>query len=116
MKDFSRNSDRKMYDAVCDDCGKACKVPFLPSGEKPIYCSECFSKHGGGESDRFSGSRRDGQRFDRPSRDYSNPSTPDNSALLKELFGSLDKKLDQVIKLLTIISEKKTHRIKKDEE
>jgi CxxC-x17-CxxC domain-containing protein len=40
-------NDRKttMFDAVCDDCGKDCKVPFKPTGGKPIYCSRCFEKY-----------------------------------------------------------------------
>jgi len=47
----SSSRDRKMYSAVCDNCGKDCKVPFKPSGDKPIYCSDCFESKdkGGGE-------------------------------------------------------------------
>lgn len=41
-----------MFPAVCDKCGKDCQVPFKPSGDKPIYCSNCFEKEGGGRSDR----------------------------------------------------------------
>ena len=29
---------------VCKDCGKACKVPFQPREDRPVYCSECFAK------------------------------------------------------------------------
>ena len=25
-------------------CGKACKVPFQPREDRPVYCSECFAK------------------------------------------------------------------------
>lgn len=35
---------RELYDAVCAACGKPCKVPFKPTGDRPVYCSECFSK------------------------------------------------------------------------
>ena len=35
--------NREMFDAVCADCGKACKVPFNPTDGKPVYCSECFA-------------------------------------------------------------------------
>ncbi|HOP11074.1 MAG TPA: zinc-ribbon domain containing protein [Oscillospiraceae bacterium] len=35
---------RKMYDAVCAECGKACKVPFEPRSDRPVYCSDCFRK------------------------------------------------------------------------
>ncbi|MBU1164092.1 hypothetical protein KKA15_00845 [Patescibacteria group bacterium] len=31
-----------MHHAVCDKCGKDCEVPFKPTGDKPIYCSDCF--------------------------------------------------------------------------
>ena len=30
---------------ICADCKKECEVPFKPSGDRPIYCKECFSKH-----------------------------------------------------------------------
>ncbi len=36
---------RQMYDAVCADCGNACQVPFEPRQDRPVYCSDCFSKH-----------------------------------------------------------------------
>lgn len=35
---------REMFDAVCSDCGKTCKVPFKPKDDRPVYCSDCFSK------------------------------------------------------------------------
>jgi len=55
-----RGERPSMHDAVCDDCGKKCQVPFRPTGDKPIYCSDCFSRHGGGSerSERRSGGNR----------------------------------------------------------
>ena len=35
---------RELHDAVCAQCGKACKVPFEPKEDRPVYCSECFAK------------------------------------------------------------------------
>lgn len=35
--------ERIMYKAVCADCNKACEVPFKPSGDRPVYCKECFA-------------------------------------------------------------------------
>ena len=40
-----RDSERVMHDATCDKCGKRCKLPFRPSGGKPVYCSECFKRN-----------------------------------------------------------------------
>ncbi len=36
---------RQMYDAVCASCGSACQVPFQPRQDRPVYCSDCFSKN-----------------------------------------------------------------------
>lgn len=33
---------REMYPAVCATCGKETTVPFQPSGEKPVYCRDCY--------------------------------------------------------------------------
>lgn len=38
------NGERKMFDAVCAQCGQPCKVPFEPKNDRPVYCSDCFSK------------------------------------------------------------------------
>jgi CxxC-x17-CxxC domain-containing protein len=40
--------ERQMYTAVCSDCGGEARVPFQPRGDKPVYCSDCFSKQRGG--------------------------------------------------------------------
>jgi CxxC-x17-CxxC domain-containing protein len=36
--------ERQMYSATCADCGNEARVPFQPRGDKPVYCSDCFSK------------------------------------------------------------------------
>ncbi|QOR35996.1 zinc-ribbon domain containing protein [Clostridium sp. 'deep sea'] len=33
---------RQMYPATCSECGKETQVPFKPSGDKPVYCNDCF--------------------------------------------------------------------------
>jgi CxxC-x17-CxxC domain-containing protein len=38
------NRPREMHKAVCADCNKECDVPFKPSGDRPVYCKDCFSK------------------------------------------------------------------------
>ncbi len=35
---------REMHPAVCAECNKDTEVPFLPTGDRPVYCSDCFSK------------------------------------------------------------------------
>lgn len=38
---FSR-PQREMFPAVCASCGKETQVPFQPSGDKPVYCRDCY--------------------------------------------------------------------------
>ena len=42
---YGGGGSRQMHDAVCADCGNACQVPFQPTQDRPVYCSDCFSKH-----------------------------------------------------------------------
>ncbi len=37
-------SARHMHSAVCAQCGKTAEVPFEPRGDRPVYCSDCFSQ------------------------------------------------------------------------
>ena len=34
---------REMFTATCSNCGNTASVPFRPTGNKPVYCSDCFS-------------------------------------------------------------------------
>jgi CxxC-x17-CxxC domain-containing protein len=38
-------SERQMYPAVCASCGAATQVPFQPTGDKPVYCRDCYQSH-----------------------------------------------------------------------
>ena len=38
---------REMHPVVCAECGKDTTVPFLPRGDRPVYCSDCYSRRGG---------------------------------------------------------------------
>lgn len=37
----------EMHDVICDKCKKECQVPFKPSTDKPVLCSDCFKEKGG---------------------------------------------------------------------
>lgn len=38
------SSQREMHPVTCAECGKQTEVPFRPTGDRPVYCSNCFSK------------------------------------------------------------------------
>ena len=44
---------REMHPAVCAECNKDTEVPFLPTGDRPVYCSDCFSKRPAPSSQRW---------------------------------------------------------------
>ncbi len=65
---------REFHDVICDKCKKECKVPFKPSTDKPVLCSDCFEKKGG--------------------------SSRGGSGVSKEQFDQVNKKLDKILKVL----------------
>ena len=104
-----------LYDAVCDECGKDCRVPFKPSGEKPVYCSDCFEKKGGRDSNR-SGDRRDFPRRSFGGRDSGRPSQNNlGDRSISQLVGKieiLNTRLDTIISLLSSAGKKKSDSVK----
>ncbi len=46
---------RQIYSVNCASCGKQAQVPFKPTGDRPVYCRDCYMKQrrggmGGGMS------------------------------------------------------------------
>ena len=39
-----KRGNREYFVGVCSQCGGEAKVPFKPTEDRPIYCSECFAK------------------------------------------------------------------------
>jgi len=59
---------REMHKSVCSDCGKECEVPFRPTGDRPVYCQECWVKRRPPRTeDRYRGEYRREDRQRRPS-------------------------------------------------
>ncbi len=74
--DRSSFGEKRMFEAVCSECGDTCEVPFKPSSGKPVYCSECFGKT---ENAKPAGNRGGGN----------------------DQFDVLNKKLDSILHLLS---------------
>ncbi len=51
---MAEDEPRKMFKAVCSDCGQDCEVPFEPTEGKPVRCPDCFKKS---RNNRFGGNR-----------------------------------------------------------
>jgi len=41
---FGGRTPRQMHPASCAECGMVTEVPFQPRGDRPVYCSACYSK------------------------------------------------------------------------
>lgn len=98
---------RDMHRATCAQCGKDCEVPFMPSGDRPVYCSNCFESRRN-EDGNSRGST--GRSFTRPNfeerRPYSGASGDsaraqgNDNGLLMDQLKSLHAKLDKIISYL----------------
>lgn len=100
-KSYGNDRDRgsvTMHKATCSECGKTCEVPFRPTGEKPVFCNDCFAlKREGGHR---GGDRGRGRDFDRaPKRDFGGDFKSAGSDSKKEL-SEISAKLDRLINLM----------------
>jgi len=39
-----QDGPKEMYPINCAECGNDAMVPFRPRADRPVYCSDCFSK------------------------------------------------------------------------
>jgi len=102
-----------MHKAVCDECHKNCEVPFRPSGDKPIYCSDCFGEKRGNEAPRREFNDRAPKRDfnDRPAQSsFAKPTEtgPSMSDDTKKQLGEMNSKLDRLINAIEKLSQPKT--------
>lgn len=81
-KQSLRSNDlRQMFEAVCDNCGKDCKIPFRPTSGRPVYCSNCFEK---GNNEPRNNSQSQLREQPNSNQDFQN----------------LNNKLDRILKIL----------------
>ena len=52
---------RELHSVTCSSCGGEAKVPFVPRGDRPVYCSDCFSQQRGGGGGGGGGYSRSGR-------------------------------------------------------
>ena len=83
------------FQAVCSQCGKNCEVPFKPTGEKPVFCNDCF------RAKRDQGAPRG---FDRSRFADHRPA----AGITREQFDALNAKLDKILKILSPVAAVET--------
>ncbi len=88
-----------MHDAVCGKCGQDCQVPFRPTGERPVFCSNCFDRSDRPERPTRFGS--DENRSARPSFDRAPEAPRAHAGEYKAQFEMLNNKLDKILRAVT---------------
>jgi len=98
------NRRPEMHDVICDKCKAECQVPFRPTGDKPVLCSDCFRKDGGASRDSS-----------RAPRDFGGSSS--SSGMSPDQFKQINAKLDKIIAFLDQIEfEDESEEGEEDEE
>ena len=99
----------QMHNAICSECGNKCEVPFRPTGDKPVFCNNCFASKRDGDTRSFDKPRHD-DRGDRGDRShgfdqkpaFSKPAGDDKRIdELKRQVDMINTKLDSLIKMVT---------------
>lgn len=93
----------QLFKATCANCGKTCEVPFRPTGEKPVYCNDCFASTKGREGARTDFKKRDFKpRESFSSRESAAPLIPDKRIDdLKHQLDTIQGKLNDIMQLIT---------------
>jgi len=100
--------DREMHQATCSDCSKRCEVPFRPTGDKPIYCNDCFSSKREGSFDKNDRPTRDfgskpafrNDRDSSPRSEFKSDNGVKSNDELKRQVDMISTKLDALIKMV----------------
>lgn len=93
-----------MHKATCSDCGRACEVPFRPTGEKPVFCRDCFAgkREGGDRPTRPDFGNRGPKRDfnDKPNNSFAPRAeftpAPANDEMKKQL-NDINRKLENLL-------------------
>ena len=93
--------EREMFKATCAKCGRPCEVPFRPSGDRPVYCKDCFQAMGPQDrGDRVPSNFQ--KRDNAPRQDFS----PRPFRGAPQQGSGEDKRLDDLkIQLATVVSK-----------
>ena len=97
----------ELFPAVCAECRKKCEVPFRPTGDKPVYCRDCFDRQRhvpGRNSNGADGPRVDlrrGVALEHGHKsDYARPRNDEGNDALKRQLDSLESKMDRILEFV----------------
>lgn len=97
----------EMFKAECSTCHKTCSLPFKPSTDKPVYCSDCFAKKNADrerEEGRSSNSGRNENKAPRSERSprHDRPQAQPNYELtaMKRQLETIEARLNRILDII----------------
>jgi CxxC-x17-CxxC domain-containing protein len=90
-----------LHKAICSSCGAECEVPFKPTGDRPVYCNNCFKKGDNPTGGKFGGNFKERSFGDKPV--FNKPVAPEmrNNDQFKSQLEQLNTKLDKILQALS---------------
>ena len=118
-KSFGGGRDRgevTMHKTTCSEGGKSCEVPFRPTGEKPVYCNDCFSskREGGDREERRPRNdfterspRREFNNDRAPRQEFARPQQSGGNDEMKKQLGEISMKIDRLVSVIEKMTQPK---------
>lgn len=122
-RSFGGDRDRgevTMHKTTCSECGKSCEVPFRPTGEKPVYCNDCFSskREGGDREERRPRNdfterspRREFNNDRAPRQEFARPQQSGGNDEMKKQLGEISIKLDRLVNAIEKMTQPKVETV-----
>jgi CxxC-x17-CxxC domain-containing protein len=95
-RSHSERGTKELHSTICSECKRQTKVPFKPTGVKPVYCRECYQKHKPPDSFKNlrgpstrSSSRQGSRTSDRSSGRYDNRTRSRTDSRTKQLHTTI---------------------------
>lgn len=103
--------EKQLFRATCASCGKPCEVPFKPTGERPVFCRDCFQQQGADQPQawhqRIRTSDYSGERKPSDFRNERLAPRPAEPQLAQEL-AAISVKLDRILRALEKLQAQQT--------
>ncbi|MEK7180725.1 MAG: CxxC-x17-CxxC domain-containing protein [Patescibacteria group bacterium] len=121
-RDGNDRPERRLefFPAICSECKKKCEVPFRPTGDKPVYCRDCFGKQRQVPGRNSNGRDNVGGDFRvdaRPQREYQPEPlrVQSNGGIdeIKQRLAALESKVNRILELVSQKPESSIPKVEK---
>ena len=101
----------ELFSAVCSECRKSCQVPFRPTGDKPVYCRDCFNRQPQVPGRNSNGRDPRPQHEHQP--EYAKEQNSGEIDVLKQQLVEIEFKVNRILDLVSQNTEHQTTETKR---